>query len=204
MGNEAQNFFKMNFSDTLLDIGGCDSLLPIRLAAMGHLVTVYDFRRYPERHPNVRVIQGDFLRNELPARSFDIAILVSTLEHIGLGAYGAPQYHDADLRTMRELRRVLGDDGKAILSFPFSDKDGVIPGFERWYSTEQLQRLFDGWFVLNVEFWVPAKKVMGRWVKWKPATAREAGLSGEVSGVPGVACFVLSNRPLSWWGPRGK
>lgn len=37
----------------IIDIGGCDSLLPLTLAKAGHIVTVYDFRPYPERHPNL-------------------------------------------------------------------------------------------------------------------------------------------------------
>lgn len=91
----------------ILDIGGCDSLLPIVLAKAGHRVTVYDFRPYPGRHPNLTVIQGDFLSNNLPSSSFDVVILVSTLEHIGLGGYGAPEYPDADFKVMDELRRIL-------------------------------------------------------------------------------------------------
>jgi len=42
----------------ILDIDGCDSLLPLVFARAGHSVTVYDFRPYPERHPNLTVIQG--------------------------------------------------------------------------------------------------------------------------------------------------
>jgi len=68
----------------ILDIGGCDSLLPLALAKAGHSVTVYDFRPYPERHPNLTVIQGDFLKNQLPAAAFDTVVMVSTIEHVGL------------------------------------------------------------------------------------------------------------------------
>lgn len=107
----------------ILDIGGCDSLLPLVFAKAGHLVTVYDFRPYPERHRNLTVIQGDFLKNDLKSESFDVVILVSTLEHIGLGAYGAPEYPDADFQVVNELRRILIDRGKAILTFPFNERE---------------------------------------------------------------------------------
>jgi SAM-dependent methyltransferase len=183
----------------ILDIGGCDSLLPIALAKGGHMVTVYDFRPYPECHPNVTVIQGDFLSNEFSAKSFDVVLMVSTLEHVGLGGYGAPEYPDADFQVMKELRRVLVDGGKAILTFPFNERERVIPQFERWYTPERLQMLFNGWFVLDVEFWVAERKLLGRWVRWRPATMQEAAQAYETIGVQGVACFALSNRSLDWW-----
>ena len=114
----------------ILDIGGCDSLLPLVLAKAGHLVTVYDFRHYPEKHPNLTVIQGDFLKNNLPDKSFDVVIMVSTIEHIGFGSYGAPVYPDADFVVMKEVRRLLVDSGRAILTFPFNREEKIIPGFE--------------------------------------------------------------------------
>jgi len=107
----------------ILDVGGCDSLLPLVLAKAGHMVTVYDFRSYPEHDPNLSVIQGDFLYNDLAANSFDTVIMISTLEHIGLGGYGAPEYLDADFEVMKELRRILVDGGKAILTFPFNERE---------------------------------------------------------------------------------
>ena len=183
----------------ILDIGGCDSLLPLTFARAGHSVTVYDFRPYPERHPNLTVIQGDFLENKLPPCSFDAVVMISTIEHIGLGGYGAPVHPDADLEAMRELRRILADGGKVILSVPFNERERVIPQFERWYTVERLQRLFEGWFVLDVEFWIAERKLLGRWVKWRPATMLEAACAYETCDIQGVACFVLSTRSLAWW-----
>ena len=183
----------------ILDIGGCDSLLPIAFAKAGHMVTVYDFRLYPEHHPNLTVIQGDFLHNELPANSFDVVIMVSTLEHIGLGGYGAPEYSHADFEVMKEIRRILVAGGKAMLTFPFNERDRVIPQFERWYTRERLQRLFDGWSVLDTEFWVAEKKLIGQWIKWRPATVQEAAQAYGKIGIQGVTCFALCSRPIDWW-----
>jgi SAM-dependent methyltransferase len=183
----------------ILDIGGCDSLLPLTFAKAGHTVIVYDFRLYPERHPNLTVIQSNFLENQLPPCSFDAIIMVSTIEHIGLGGYGAPERPDADFEVMRELRRILVDGGRVILTFPFNERERVIPRFERWHTAERLQRLFEGWFILDVEFWIAERNLLGRWVKWRPATMQEAARAYETLGVQGVACFVLSNRPLDWW-----
>lgn len=53
--------------------------------------------------------------------------------------------------------------------------------------------------MLDTEFWVGEKKVLGRWIKWKPATMCEAAKAFENIGVHGLACFVLAERPLNWW-----
>ena len=47
-------------SSSVLDIGGCDSILPRWCASNGHTVTVYDVRPFPIVHPKIRAIQGDF------------------------------------------------------------------------------------------------------------------------------------------------
>lgn len=183
----------------IIDIGGCDSLLPLILARKGHRVTVYDFRLYPEKHPNLAVIRGDFLRNNLPANSFDIVMLISTIEHIGMGAYGAPEYPEADVKVMEEVNRILKEDGRAILTVPFDAREKVIPGFEKWYTPDRLKRLFQGWYILDAEFWVAEKKLLGRWVKWRPARMREAAQASERCGIHGTACFCLSKHPVEWW-----
>jgi SAM-dependent methyltransferase len=180
----------------ILDIGGCDSLLPLVFARQGHDVTVCDFRRYTERHTNLAAIQGDFLCNDLPDRYFDFVILVSTIEHIGFGCYGAPRYENGDIAVMKEVKRVLAEGGKAILSFPFGDREREIQGFERWYDVNRIKRLFEGMHISVEEYWIPRLKVLNRWVKWVPAALQQAQESPEAAGCPSVACFVVSLRPL--------
>ena len=58
--------------------------------------------------------------------------------------------------------------------------------------------MFDGWYVLDIEFWVGEKKILGRWVKWRPATLEDAAESYEMIGVQGLACFAISKQPLEW------
>jgi hypothetical protein len=182
----------------ILDIGGCDSLIPLVLARAGHKVTVYDFRRYPERHINLQFMQGDFMKNQLPPESYDIIMLISTIEHMGFGAYGISEYKDADFEIMKELNRILVDGGKLILTFPFNEEEKIVPGFERWYSVDRIKELLPGWFVVDVEFWAPDKKLFGYWVKWVPSTVRDAGRAYVEKGVQGVACFALTNHPTDW------
>ena len=126
----------------ILDIGGCDSLLPLILAKQGHQVTVY---------------------------------------------------------VMKEIYRILTDEGKVIVTFPFNVRERVIPQFERWYTPERVRRLFEGWYVMDVEFWIAERRLFGRWVKWRPATMREAAEAYDRVGVQGVACFCLAKTSREWW-----
>ncbi len=176
----------------ILDIGSSDSLLPLTLAKRGFKLTVYDFRGYSESHPNLTCVEGDFLENKLPDNSFDYIILISSIEHIGFGSYSAPCYEDGDMKTIAEVKRLLSRNGRAILTFPFTDKHRVIEGFERWYDVERVKQLFQGMYVLKEEHWVPGIRLFGRWVKWKPGTLLEAQTSFERCNYQSVACYVVS------------
>ncbi len=179
----------------ILNIGGCDSLFPLMLAKRGFKVTVYDFRSYTESHPNLTSIEGDFLENTLPDDSFDCAIMISTIEHIGFGSYRAPQHKDGDMKAMSEVKRILSPNGRAILTFPFTQKHRLIEGFERWYDAERVKRLFQGMYILKEEHWVPEIKLFGHWIKWRPGTLKEAQTSFEIHNCQSVACYVVSLNP---------
>ena len=55
-----------------------------------------------------------------PDENFDAVIAVSTIEHIGLGAYGDPFQEGADARVVKEIHRVLKPGGRLILTTPFA------------------------------------------------------------------------------------
>lgn len=177
---------------TILDIGACGSLLPFMLAKSGHRVTVYDFRDYRESHSNLSIVKGDFLDNKLPDNSFDSVILISTIEHVGLGSYDAPFHKNGDLEVMSEVKRVLRQDGRAILTFPFTERHTILEDFERWYDIDRVKQLFQDMYVLKEEYWVPQIKILGRWVKWRPGILREAQTSFKDYGVQSTACFVVA------------
>lgn len=173
---------------SVLDLGGSESLLPLQFAKRGHSVTVYDFREYPESHPNLASVQGDFLVNGLPDGSFDFVVMVSTIEHIGFGSYGAPVQTDADFAAMSEARRVLKPSGRIVVTFPFASKEHCIPHFERWYDLSRVQRLFEGMYVLAEEYYVPHTRVLGRVVKFLPASLEQIASVDDVVETYGCAC----------------
>jgi len=182
----------------ILDVGGCESLLPLLFAQRGHSVTVYDFREYHERHPNLTSIQGDFLANALPAGSFDYVVMVSAIEHVGFGSYGAPTYEDGDLKAMAQIKRVLKPSGSIIVTFPFASKEHHVPGYERWYDLARVQRLFEGMHVLAEEYHIPEQRVLGKVFRWVPAALEQITAHDDVVqryGCQCNACYTVSLTP---------
>lgn len=96
---------------------------------------------------------------------------------------------------MEEIKRVLFPKGRAILTFPFTQKHKIIEGFERWYDVERVKQLFQGMYILKEEHWVPEIKAFGRWVKWKMGTLYEAETSFEDYNCQSIACYVVSLNP---------
>lgn len=183
---------------SVLDVGGCDSLLPLTYAKRGYSVTVFDFRMYPEQHPNLMTIQGDFLVNKLPDNTFDYVVMLSTIEHIGFGSYDAPVCEDGDFRAMAEAKRVLKPSGKIILTFPFASREHHVAGFERWYDLSRVQQLFEGMYVVAEEYYVPHTTILGRVVKWLPASLDQITLVDDVVkryGYQCNACYVVVPTP---------
>jgi SAM-dependent methyltransferase len=182
----------------VLDVGGTTSLLPLQLARLGHCITVYDYREYHERHRNIVSICGDFLDNDFADASFDCVLMVSTIEHIGFGSYGAPVYDDGDFRAMDEAKRVVKPDGKIILTFPFASRERQISGFERWYDINRVRQLFKGLTVLAEEYYVPYRRFLGRFVKWLPASLEQIDSVDDVTATFGYqcnACYAVSPTP---------
>ena len=185
---------------TLLDVGGSESLLPIQHARRGFSVSVYDFRKYPEKHPRLSTIQGEFLTNKIKDNSFDFVVMISTIEHIGFGSCGAPVVKDGDFSAMAEAKRILKPSGRVVLTLLFASKKYIVNGFERWYDITRVKRLFQGMYVFAEEYFVPNRKVYGRVIKWLPASLKQISNEDDVIkrwGYQCNACCVVSKIPRS-------
>jgi hypothetical protein len=104
-----------------LEIGCCDtdwltmahqydpSILPVGL----------DWRA-PRKGPGKR-IRGDVLTVTLPPASLDAIVMLSTLEHIGLGHYDHdPQAEDGDTRTLARCVEWLKPGGWVYADVPYN------------------------------------------------------------------------------------
>jgi SAM-dependent methyltransferase len=163
----------------VLDIGSAESTFPLSAAALGYHVTAVDLRPLPYSHPNLESFAGRFEDWEPPAEPFDAAFLISTVEHVGLGAYGEAAYGErvagrgADRRMLEGLRELLAPGGLVVITTPY----GVakVDQLERTYDEQSLQALVEGWDVLERSVIVARDKLT-----WLPGESPRKGQRGVV------------------------
>lgn len=136
---------------TILDVGCSESFLSLHLASMGHHVVGVDINEYEFRHPFLRFVKGDIFCVEFPADYFDYIVFLSTLEHIGLGAYGdAPRGDRADAQAIQRVHRWLKPEGRVVLSVPYGSLGTTA--FQRVYDEQSLHAVLKG-FKVEVQRW---------------------------------------------------
>jgi 2-polyprenyl-3-methyl-5-hydroxy-6-metoxy-1,4-benzoquinol methylase len=136
-------------SARVLDVGSAESTLALSLACLGYEVTAVDPRGYPFEHPRLRVESRgvEHLQDEA---MFDAVLCLSTIEHIGVGAYGQPAAESTDRAAMRKIRELTRPGGLLVLSTPFGRAQ---PGAaDRQYDRAGLDELLAGWEVDELLF----------------------------------------------------
>mgnify|MGYP001612889328 FL=1 len=125
-------------------------------------ITGIDWR---ECERSCEVIRGDVLTHDFPPRSFDVAVGISSIEHIGLGHYNCdPLDMDGDRHCMERVARWLKPGGWVYADVPCGPEyrvEGtshrvydyaallsrlVVPGLwlkRRWFSDEDGTTLWD-------------------------------------------------------------
>lgn len=141
---------EIKVSSTILDIGGYDGYISYRLKKIfpNLVITIVDTDELgleSAKSRGLNVICASALELPIKDKEFDIVFCFDLIEHI-----------KEDVKLLRELSRVLKDDGKIILTTPM--KDGVsFPMLNKkkneiinknWghvrkgYSLEQIRELF--------------------------------------------------------------
>ncbi len=126
----------------VVDIGGGESLVGLSLASGGHHVTVIEPAGYPFRHPNLTVVERT-LDDFEPPEPVDAVVLLSAIEHFGIGAYAnnGELDPDADLDAMRRVHDLLAPGGVVALTTPFGP--AAVNELERTYDADRLRQLFE-------------------------------------------------------------
>ena len=133
---------------SVLDVGATESLLSLSLASLGYRVTALDPRPYPLSHPHLEVVVAEMQRWE-PNRTFDAVVCLSTIEHIGLGAYGEEKDDErADILAMARIRACTAPGGLLLLTTPFGT--ARTDAFTRVYDRSRLNELLTGWDVADL------------------------------------------------------
>ena len=145
----------------VLDVGASESTLCLSLATYGYRVTAIDPRPNPLSHPNLRVVVGKIEEWE-DRGPFEAIVCLSTIEHIGVGAYEQNGVDTrADLLAIRRLHELAAPGALLILSTSFG-RAGADE-FSRTYDRRGLEELLEGWEVrerlflsrLDETTWVP-------------------------------------------------
>jgi 2-polyprenyl-3-methyl-5-hydroxy-6-metoxy-1,4-benzoquinol methylase len=130
---------------SILDVGAAESTLAFSLASLGYDLTALDLHPYPLAHPRLRSIEADILEWETD-RTFDAVVCVSTLEHIGLGAYGDDPTNAgdrADAQALDRMRSLTRPEGILVLTVPFGEASGDET--QRSYDRADIERLLEQW-----------------------------------------------------------
>jgi SAM-dependent methyltransferase len=169
----------------ILDIGCCDSKISLQLSTLGYKVTGIDLRNYGYFHPNFKFIKGNFLENQFPDDYFDYVIAISTIEHIGLDAYGGSLIKDGDKKTVKEIYRILKKRGKFLLTLPFGKKK--ITKNQRIYDSDSLGDLLRDFRVEKEEYY-KAEEDMNYWIPVEKEDLSSLDYRNEVQGIALLSC----------------
>ena len=123
-----------------------------------------DARPYALTHPSLHFHQTDLFTWQ-PGRTFDVVLLISTLEHFGLGRYGDKVLSDAERDAVQRIGAWLTPGGQLIVTVPFGVP--AVTDRHRIYDRERLAQLF-------ADFeWVDEKYSRRQDAAWRPSTAAE-------------------------------
>jgi len=141
----------------ILDIGSTGSIFPLQIADLGHNVWSIDLRSYREWHkiihPNMHFVKGDITQSPFVSDYFDVAIAVSTLEHIGTEDYFLiPVDLTKDFVAISEIARVLKNNGRFIFTVPYIKH---CHSYVKCYDEERLNEMLNGLFSIETkEFFI--------------------------------------------------
>lgn len=179
-------FNRIRPSGKVLDIGCTSSRLPIQLASLGYETHGVDLLDYPFAHPNFHFHKEDIFEWE-PKEKFDIIILLSTIEHFGLGVYGDdPRAGDMDKRAVERIASWMKPGGQMLVTTPFG-RPRITPK-HRIYDEKRLAEVFPTALFARADERYFERKGM----HWMPSTKeRVAGLDSPENPPRGVVAFDL-------------
>lgn len=123
---------------------------------------------------------------------FDGIVLVSTIEHVGLGVYGQSLVgNDLDVRAFHELTCVLKPGGLILLTTPFvGHEETRITHSERQYGFGRLHTLIGDLMILREDYFHLYRYGHGlRWIRNDREGAERTNFADA-----GIACLVLRKK----------
>jgi len=156
----------------VLDFGCGPSCMSLIAAKKGFESTAIDLeaQNFLWKHPDVKFIQGDILKVDLPLQYFDLIINCSSIEHVGLaGRFSVEDgSQDADLEAMSRLNDLMKMGATMLLAIPVG-RDAVFAPFCRIYGDKRTPKLLNGFDVSKEEFWLKSESNC-----WQPCSRQDA------------------------------
>lgn len=157
----------------VLDIGCSASPLTTVVKEIGFKVDGIDLLPSPYIYEGVNYIQGDFLSIDLKDSIYDVVVLCSTVEHIGLGGrYSSKEVREGDVKTLEKVKKILNPDGILILTIPYGEEK-VIKPLHRVYNknSKLLKYAYENFEVVIEEFYKNNRENI--WIKCEENEARK-------------------------------
>ncbi|UCC39879.1 MAG: hypothetical protein JSV96_19245 [Candidatus Aminicenantes bacterium] len=176
----------------IFDFGCARSWISLSLASMGHTVYGIDLRHYPFQHKNLVFRKQNIL--DFNEKGFNIAIALSTLEHVGLGYYGEENSSSSLTEVLEKINELLVDGGRFLLTIPagISSTDR----FMRSFTPDEIEKRVEsaGFSLIksryylrqNFQQWLPCPRGKILEISNLPSDRKKAS-----SGVNGAGCLVF-------------
>lgn len=174
---------KLPVGSRVLDIGSRWSVLPLYLVSLGYRTVAVDLLDILLGSAGPDLVKADLRAPPFRTDSFDAAVMVSTLEHVGIGWYDDRTDPADDQRIMGNLRTLVRPGGSLLLTVPFGR--GGVGRIQRAYDDERLRTITEGWTIEERSFFVQ------RGTAWRPATQEVAGREDSVESTRAVALLHL-------------
>lgn len=131
----------------VLVIGSLRPWIEVCCLAFGaRSVTTVDYNPPVSEYGEIRTVGVEAFEKE--ARTYDVLLSYSSLEHDGLGRYGDPIDPDGDLKRMASYLDLLNAGGHFFLGVP-NGKDVLIWNAHRIYGEVRFPMLTEKWQILD-------------------------------------------------------
>ncbi len=155
-------------------------------------IEFYDYRPATLQLDNLVCKQADLTALPFENNSVSSLSCMHTVEHIGLGRYGDEIDPDGDLKAIRELQRVVAEQGNLLFVVPVGRCRRLHFNAHRIYTYDMITEYFDTFELVNFAF---IRSIVGN-DEYKPNASRKDSFTDDY----GCGCFWFK-KPI---GPNKK